>query len=468
MTPSRHRKILVSSSALILAASYLITFLWWTVFIFLIPLFFCALKYPIKPYKDGLVWGLLFWTIHYYGIVYVIYEKGEGEWRLLAGLFLILYSSLYVILWFAIAKRLAHLRDSSSWKVVCWIVATFFYFYWVRYYMFFIFNQKIGYSFGLPTLLLAHSPKTLVLLPTFGTNIFLLITLASGGMAALALYERSYCKLLFALAVLVPFGVGFVWQPPAEKPKALNLFGYITPISSPSPYECAVDINEKITELLIRHPSVQYVVMPESAYPFYLNEDRQALELWRTNALRNNACLLLGSYRNEKTSQGHNSFYHIQEGRIISFYDKRLQFPFIEYHPWNHCEKIKELFLKNKKEFTCSKRTAHPFILSDTLSVMPMLCSDLFFDLPLSTNNKWPIVCAVNDNWFSILYMRKLMLLFAVYKSIETSHDIIYVSYSHGVWLSPSTHCWNLLKNETNNDDKNMDFQGYNFLYTES
>lgn len=439
------RTALISASALVLAFSYILCTLWWGIFIFLVPLFFCVLQYTVTPVRDGLLWGVLFWTIQYYGIIYVLYEKAEGEWRLLAGLFLIIYSTIYVILWFLVATKTAKIYNNKQWALLCWGAATFAYFYWVRYHMFFIFNQNIGYCFGYPTLLLAQCPRTLVLLAMFGSHLFLALIITSACSAAQALYDHSYKKLLLAIVVLAPFGAGLVWMPTNTKPEGLPLLGYVSPNhanKNMDAYEYAHAINEKITELIIRQPTVHAVVMPESAYPFYLNQHTQTLELWGTNALCDDTRLLIGAYRIDEEGKCHNSCYNIRRGRIISFYDKILQFPFVEYCPFNV---LKGLFLKNKQEFTPQRVTAHPFELTSSLSLLPVLCSDLFFDLTITGEHTYPLLFAVNDDWFTITYMRNLMFLFAAYKSMELTRDIIYVSYYKGVWLSPSTKHWPLL-----------------------
>lgn len=445
MAVRQQKIVLISTSALILAFSYVIASLWWGIFIFLVPLYFCVLKYPVNPIKDGLLWGTLFWTIQYYGIINVLYEKAEGEWRLLAGLLLIVYSTLYVMLWFWAATKTAQLYNNTYWLLLCWAIATFAYFYWVRYYMFFIFTQNIGYPFGYPTLLLAQCPQTLRLLAIFGSHVFLLLIIASNGLAAQALYYSSYKSFLLATMLLVPFGAGFVYKPKYKKPACLNQLGYLSPPNTNDAGECADIINEKITELIIRQPTVRTVMMPESAYPYYLNQHPRVLELWGSNALFNGLRLLIGAYRMDEQGKGYNSCYNIQEGRIISFYDKSLQFPFVEYHPLPYLSIVKGLFLKNKREFSARKGTAHPFVLTDNLTLLPMLCSDLFFDLTINNKYTYPLLCAVNDNWFSISYMRNLMFLFATYKSMELNRDIVYISHTKGMWLSPSTESWHLL-----------------------
>ena len=441
---TRQARTLVSFSAILLAMAYVHSALLVCVFMFLIPLFCVVLDNSIEPIKDALLWGLVFWTLHYYGIIRVIYEKGEGQWRLAAGVFLILYTALYVVLWFFFSTWLTKMR-SSFCKLMVWCGTTLMYFYTVQHHIFFIFNQDFGYSFAYPTILLAHAPKTLFLLPVLGRHLYLLLIIVSSACAAYAIHIRRLLPLVGCALALLPLGAGFLNTVTHKAPAEIKLFGYAAPQERTysNAYECALIINEKITELAIRHPEVLYIVTPESAFPFFVNTCPEAISLWEHNALCDSRTLFLGGYRSSANGAFHNSLFCIQKSRITKPYDKCSLVPFIEYFPWSYAKCIRNLFLLNKNEFAKSNCAPQPLILSPTISVLPLLCSDLYFDtsLPLSTI---PILCAVNDRWFTATYMQRLMYLYAKYKCMELNRDIIYVAYSRAIWISPSTEFWPL------------------------
>ena len=73
--------VLIVLSAVLLCVAYAWPVYWcWLVFVFLIPLF--AVDRPVG-FKDGLLWGLVFYSLHLYPIAQILYDRAQGEYRLL-------------------------------------------------------------------------------------------------------------------------------------------------------------------------------------------------------------------------------------------------------------------------------------------------------------------------------------------------------------------------------------------------
>ena len=76
------------------------------------------------------------------------------------------------------------------------------------------------------------------------------------------------------------------------------------------------------------------------------------------------------------------------------------------------------------------------FSSADLVSFAPSICSDLFFGtVPENLKNAELWVVMVKDSWFSCLYMKNLMKLYAITKAIETKKDLLYVGYFECVWV---------------------------------
>jgi apolipoprotein N-acyltransferase len=205
------------------------------------------------------------------------------------------------------------------------------------------------------------------------------------------------------------------------------------------PLDYAQKIEVKITTALAHNALLQGIIMPESAYPYCLNTMPEIIELFAAALERSSGepcTLVLGSYKEEE-DKVQNSLYCVTDRRLILAYDKTKHIPFVEYlpFPWKKCSTMRNLFLKGKKESTSTKKIPDPLFLANRWW-QPAVCADLFLE---ATHLQWghlPLLCIVNDSWFSQEYMRNLMKLFACYTAIQAERELFYVGHYDGLWIT--------------------------------
>lgn len=435
----------ITISALLLQGA----FLWgewcaWMVFIFFIPLLLRVVFLPLSyPFFTGLWWGLIFFTGHFWAVLVVLYEKAYGSARIVVGIFLIVYFSLYAGLWFSLNAKIVCGRSKQS-AIFLWSIGAWCYFYIVSNFIFWPIGAVVGYCFGSPLVPLAHYPFLLSNVGYLGSSMLIMFLLAG----------QAFCVLFFTLdkryglAVflsIVPFVVSFLPYPSNIVPSYLLKLGYVQPPPKTlnNPLERAEEINMRIIKELQRKPSATCILMPESSFAYCLNNFPEIIELWGINALSQGYTLCIGSYRSD-TCNEYNGFLLLRGCRITESYDKRFLMPFVEKLPWfmKKFSWIKNLFLKSTNEFSCGRGPRKSFLLCDTLLVEPLVCSDLYlqpYTECTSLTSSTPILLLVNDSWFSMRYAQKLMYLYAIYYAMYSKRDILYIGHTYGCWINHLT-----------------------------
>jgi apolipoprotein N-acyltransferase len=405
------------------------------IFFFLIPVYLIALSSSLS-FIDGFYWGLLFFSIHLYGLLQLLHERAEGTLRVGAGILFIIYCALNSGLWFWGATFLSSINKTKYLKCFAWVITTLCYFFWVEQGMLWPFGNAMGYCFGSPLLVLVYYPQTLSIFLHAGPVILLfIISLYAMCCAFLCAHDtiKTGCVL-----IIIPIVILNIIKSPQEiMPMCIQNIGYLKPPQeNKEPFEQAHEINSELTKLLHKYENLRTVIMPESSFTKPLNLYPDILELWAENALSEGINLIIGSPRTNNNDE-YNSLYNVHMSRIINFYDKKTCMPFTEQlpFPWNKFNFCQTLFLKDKKGFSTNENSQNFFTICNNLTVEPKLCSDLFFG-PCNPSNSCPILFAVNDSWISAAYLKRLMHLFAVYKAITLQREIIYISHERGCWIT--------------------------------
>ena len=201
--------------------------------------------------------------------------------------------------------------------------------------------------------------------------------------------------------------------------------------------DCAQELNRGLNQLLERRPEVTCIFMPESAYPFCLNEYASAVELLTDVDGNNDVTILMGAYKNNEQGM-YNSVYILSHNSIRGSYDKTERVPFVEYipMPWRSIPAIENIFFKQYKEFSPQKGDQGFFTLFDTPCI-PYICSDLFLQAPLHRQHEdAALLCCVNDSWFADGYIPHMMYLFAKYYAMAHVRDCWYISHTRGMCIS--------------------------------
>jgi hypothetical protein len=426
--------------SLIVASSllYALSFLWPEIFfffgfIFLIPLYYSALTFQLT-FLYGLLWGFLFWSIHFYGFMVMILEKGEGDWLYIVQFFIIFYFALHAALWFWVIEKFKSFHGSLLVISCVFIGATYFYFVWITQMIFWPCGVWQGYCFANPVIAFAAYPSLLWLLPLCTRNVFLLFIISLQFFCAYAITRLNTHHLMFVSIFIFAVFLSnqFFVNVNVDFPLFIDSVGFVRPPLPSNDWRAqAEEINFNITKLISLYPHINVVVMPESSFTLPLNCYDEAIVLWKENALSNDIHLIIGSPR-RTNNQYFNSLYIINRSRIIQSYDKCNLMFLTEFIP-NWFKKIstcKSIFLKNKKEFSSKKICVGNFE-ANKQSFDPYLCSDLYLAHCRKSNRDIPILLAVNDSWFSIQYMKHLMELYAIIIAIEEQRDLLYICHSH-------------------------------------
>jgi apolipoprotein N-acyltransferase len=182
-----------------------------------------------------------------------------------------------------------------------------------------------------------------------------------------------------------------------------------------NPQSCAEILINKINKILKKQPKTELIVLPESAINC---DDQQWIKLV---AQQINVPLIVGTFTQDQ--QRYNSALFIKN-KTIKWYHKQQLLPFVEQDSW-----IASLFHHRHKPLTNHHNQRPIFIINNTLSLTPYICSELFFasQIPITTT---PIIALCNDTWFyHTPFMQQLMLNIILYKKTLWQNEILYISY---------------------------------------
>jgi len=435
--------LLLTISALLYVGSFVFPFTCaGGVFLFLIPLFYLGFNNQLRA-VHGFYWGVMVYSVHLSAFFFIIYQQlNDTVGRCAGPLIMLSYVVIYVIGWFWILKKVAQKIPSIELKVIASSVITAGYFWFMYAGVFWFFGSWLGYCFCHPLLPLAvHSPW-LAYMPRIG--LWGLTGCLIGWQAALVgwLIKRRWHLLVAAGMMMAIFWCGWFGEKKMISfPRWLSYVGYLSSAyaTTTNPLQVAAEINLSIEKLRRRCPQLRAIIMPESSFPFALNECPQSLALWAQNGLKGEVHFFIGGNRQGKEGDLYNCLFHIYQGRIIQHYDKKFPMIFTEYIPYNNSflNKLSLRFWPQKKPFKPGLSDPILFVGDDMICI-PQICADLFLgqlsDIDNSIDVAVPILCIANDRWFCATpYMATLMRLYAQLIIILTRRTMLYVAHT-GMW----------------------------------
>jgi len=394
-----------------------IAYLWpdyfgFAVLLFWIPIFFIIenlLNYK-RAFLTGFLWGMVTYSIHF--IWFFILLRTKAYTTLLSAFYIYFFIvSIFAItsgVCFLILFFIKRLFKRIILKIFMFLFVWWFYFLFLSDYFFKILNKNIKYPFILPTVPLASF------------------------------------KIFLKFLAFLYFPLNNPNQISVDKFKALNeqIF-YIQPgadLAYKYSHEIAIDkiycniLNIKREKSLNKEDKATFFLMPESAFPFVLN-NYNFDELKLKKALSDKDNLLLGGFH-EKNGKFFQSIYLIRKGRITQIYDKTILVPGAEKLPkfWRkYFPFIEKLFLKDKRILSKGKFSNCYFELIDDFKIVPKVCSEFFWQSDASfecTNTTGPkvIFAFINDSWFCS-YFRKLMQNYAQIRVVKSGISVVYIGF---------------------------------------
>lgn len=433
---------LICSALLLNAALFWPSHCWVALFIFLVPLIICFIKYDWRPTAiQGFIWGILFFGLHWIAIAELLIQHAQTKQGIAFGcyLFLVLYTSLYSAAWFILVTASKRVSSNYYLSMLIFILSSYLYFYTIYYHAFFIFGVHTGYSLGFILLPLMATKYGRLLFVFSGTTGAMLLIITGNVLLAHIVLVR---KKIFIIGTSISIALITLASIMHKKEQnninmSHNSFAYVKPVQEETSRSVLQKTITAIQNIKIKQPEATLIVMPETTFSFEMNHF--SIKMLQEN-LDETTNLLFGCYYRQK-----NSILCVNNERIIFTYEKTTYHPFSEtlYWPWNFFKEkgwLPHLFLCGKENILASDNKSNTwFIDIDNKQnlIFPAICSDLFFNTQAKINKESDYIFFIcNDSWFSYHYFRNLMSLYAVYIAVENRIPIIYVSHTCAAFIN--------------------------------
>ena len=381
-------------------------------------------------FKQGFIWGLIFYSGHLYWLAYILHTKGEHSLRVIAYPLMVLYLSLYSGLWLwgkqlIIHRYVRHIKNQKeNYVALCltWLFSTVSFMLIIQSLSFAIVDCFEGYYLANPLIPLISWPW--FMRPVFYFNeLFYLILLVFINLAFARFFIKPDGTSLIFLGALFCFPV-FFQPPPSSILVDCNEIVYLQPSwneANLTPAQKFYTISRKLDEIALHRSAVKYVVMPESSFSHNLLEWEDKLDAW-TSLFSPTTIIFIGAHRqNEAAGKIYNSLFAIQDGKIIGWYDKQHLVFFTERQPklFKNWPILSNLFISN--EFSYPEQQN-----SWSGEFQPAICSEIFCGIRQFKGDA-PILFVCNDDWFGLGYARVLAKNAARLCAMKHGVPIMYV-----------------------------------------
>lgn len=439
-----YKKVFIASSALGYGLAFVFSgTLWWTMFIFLVPLLYVAATNRLS-FTEGLFYGYVLWGTAASGVLHAIFSLGSGSLalRLVPVMFIITFEALFTSLWFFLSQKIIDLCKvrSTYAKLLVWAGTTYGYYYWVTQYSLSLSHHWEGYFLMHPLLPFMEYPALLSYVPSLGKE-FLTILLILTNLAFTLPFIIADRRVLVAapLIGLLPWLLSISKALPkkpapawltsvAVLPKKYRTNRHLSPL--------ARLMAKDMKQLLEKHPQVDLILLPEYALLFDLSTVPELASFFSTAHVGKPVHVIMGAYRWHKEKL-FNASYWIYDGTIKQVFSKRHTMPLIEgMASWYNIPAIKQLYHTDLPPISAGTQSRIPIKLFEGVSFVPYICSELYFNtVPDDEYPSSVIIALCKDTWASMSYLHRLMYLAARFKALEWQRPILYVSYTYHGYL---------------------------------
>lgn len=425
------RLIFLALTALFFALFFLYQLLPFSFFV-LVPLFYLFFRKRFS-FKEGFFWGIVFYVVHSFPLLMIVYKEGCGCFRIFAPFFLFFYFSFFVGIWF---KVLSYSYLFFKRELIGIVSISLCFFFIMNELVLTPFDYVEGYPFIFPLVPLSRWPFLLNGIHIFNEYGLLAMWLfVQTGMAYFIVKRHvSYC--LVTIVVFFP-----IFEPYREKATKMHEWDKkIAFISSPEPglgyWDSAQNICKKIIEARIQFPEIKLFVMPESAFPYSLRNDSEAVAMWVESGLSENQTLIIGSHQNEN-KRLRNTMFCIDKSRIILSYEKKHLVPFFERTVKNirFLKSFDFLFLHNKEAFTQNLSPLSVYKHPELGYFLPILCSELFWRNRMGFEGI-PRLCLMKTDRFEFSRWPYLFDSFGHYCSLKEKAQFLLIGSKRAYWCN--------------------------------
>jgi apolipoprotein N-acyltransferase len=351
----------------------------------------------------------------------------------------VLYFSVYAGLWLGLQNylfnrlRKTFLYQQGEYGVVVftWVIATVTFWYLTCYCSLAIFGCFEGYFLLNPLLPLASFFWWLAPIFYCGTITYWVFIVMINVLLAEYLVTEKWIYFVGALGFVVfPF---FVTYPEEKNFFDCSDYAYVQPTwigKNIGASELFWMIEKKLAAVAQQYPATRCVILPESAFPYPIEDFDDQLACWSSLFLPE-TIIVLGCHTS-KNEELYNSVVVIRDGKITQMYHKRNLVPLVE--------RIPKLFGVHVFEDVFTSREyvfSYPQDQEDEIigGLVLRICSE-FFCNPHYLKSDVPLIILANDSWFNYsttlqLVYQSVCLFYAKYrKSIlyAGTYDVYFIS----------------------------------------
>lgn len=357
------------------------------------------------------LWGLIISVGHILPIAHALYAMSQGPtlFKLVPGTILIGYIATFATLWLVVASRLI---NDSAWIAGLWL----FFLYADRAILLPLSGQLEGNIFMNPLVILP--PALLGLLPHVGMSALLGIFCITSSTIGLWFCGRAQNSSL--ILSLIPWIISIGMAQPYETNFPYKNIGYL-PVMVPKESDSSAVFSSKIFSIQGSHPHINTIIAPESS-------------CHQLPIIHSPLNLIMGSFENHETERSNIACW-IHDGKQHIF-KKTHTMVFGEKLPtWLDNRFFQTLIFSTAMPILKAKNNRPQWKLSPNLTLVPYICSELFFSNSPQERFHDPIVAICNDWWFTLPHFKQLMARAARLRAIQWGRPIIYASYSHGLFF---------------------------------
>lgn len=446
MKKSMQTYIFLLSSAFLYALPALFnTYCWLISFIFLLPFFYVVVSNRYLSYLQAYVWSFCANGLHLIGVFRGIINMAHGPFVqvLVVAICIVFYAALFGLIIVLIARICERYILFTSFYRTVWayVAAMWVYFLVMDHVCMAPFDVVEGYFLLHPVLPLVKYPSLVRLLPWLHGEGLCFILLATQGSIFSVLYYRSaYWKRLFC-------GMSFFWIVclliPFEEYQKPIWFNDVVTV----PYAFRSAQSEKnmidlatafFKDVVAVYDNATIFLMPEASF-YYDRLSTSALPHALTKKYNLKSIhLLTGSFAWDN-NEYRNTLYWLYDGKVHYQFHKKHAMVLTERTPsLFRYQRIQDLYFKNMHEIIPSSNERPILKITDDFTVVPYICSELFFaKRPRDCFKTCMIYALCNDSW-TIDYVKLLMLRVAQYKAIEWSRCVVYVSFAYQYYITPN------------------------------
>ncbi len=340
---------------------------------------------------------------------------------------LVLYVSLYVIVWLSVTQKIIKAHD-VFFALAAWTTSLWVYFLFIEYALLWPFGRMEGYIFMNPLLPMAVIPQLLAPLSYFSL-VFVLLWFCCITSTIYAAYKSKNPKHKLLLAILVVPWLLMTFQNSQDTPPSwLNNVGHL-PLSlagSVSSDAGQAVICHELDQLYQQNPYLKLVIMPESSWNSAVLTDKMQLDWLVGHPIQH---IIIGSFAQEQQNY-FNSLYWYCDGIQIERYDKRQAVPLAERITLRATTLCSKLYFQKSPPVCPSKKPHQSLNILEITRFMPYICSELYCNTHPDDHSKDTLLVTSNDSWF-MSHFQKLMALAARFRAIQWHRAILYISFHY-------------------------------------